>query len=1004
MSNRLSNFLISSQYVNSVSFILFPDGYDDSMPYTINSSNESIATIINGNVLNANAPGESTITFNQDGYSIQTNITILKLNVNIIADNKSITYGDNIPTLTYNINPNVTDNNQLCNVENIGISINRQKIGYGINLDSMAKISDLSNINISRFDSGTSTNPYINIWVTNNDYTNYAVISISPTWTKNLTNASYNSLRDEDIFIYETSGVELAATGNYPNLILGYQGTSWISSVSGVPGSTAQLKLSDLKDLEIKSPPASWFIDNTHGTGTGAPRELSTYNAYGFNWIFGNINNNGDGTLADYIISKSTLNNKYTFVPYIIRNANNGVAPTITSTLIYDTDNITIGNNPIDTSGSDAGTYSIVLNQGSFTSSFYNLSFTNGTLTINTKTLTVTNSLVEEKIYDSLTNATITGSILNGIISPDIINISSQSGAFSDANAGIEKVVVATIIIEGEKSSNYTVSQPIGLTGIIRQTILTITPSNQSTTYGSLLALGTTSFASLGLINGDSITSVTLKQNNSDTIPVTQSAGTYTGSTDGILASGAVGINLDNYTIIYAPGTLTIGVKTLTITASNQSTIYGTLLALGTTAFTSTGLINGDSITGVTLKQNNSDTIPVTQTAGTYTGPIDGIIASGAVGINLANYTIIYVYGTLTIGVKTLTITASNQSTTYGTLLALGTTAFTSSGLINSDSITSVILKQYNTDTIPVTQTVGTYTGSIDGIIASGALGIGLNNYTITYVYGILTIDKKTLIVTADNKSKDYNAVLPALTYIITGYVNGQDSSSISGVPFISTICTKQSPVLVNNSYLIKSEIGSLNAQNYSFSLINGRLTVNPITPIVNWLQSNTPPTCYKANLNDLMLHAISIDIITNNSIGYLIYSAKNLTTNEIINNLTLNSLLPSCGTYTLYATLNVTSDNYIKTPSITISKQFKVVQSNLNVKWYNPRPISHNTPLSSVQLNAICNSSTTGIYTPSSGTYLQVGNKQKLSVLFTTDDPGFLYNTIKSNVKINIT
>ena len=60
------------------------------------------------------------------------------------------------------------------------------------------------------------------------------------------------------------------------------------------------------------------------------------------------------------------------------------------------------------------------------------------------------------------------------------------------------------------------------------------------------------------------------------------------------------GHGLSNYTIGYVNGTLTVNPATLTITANNDSKTYGTLKTFSGTAFTETGLVNGDTITGVT--------------------------------------------------------------------------------------------------------------------------------------------------------------------------------------------------------------------------------------------------------------------------------------------------------------------------------------------------------------------------------------------------------------------
>ena len=53
------------------------------------------------------------------------------------------------------------------------------------------------------------------------------------------------------------------------------------------------------------------------------------------------------------------------------------------------------------------------------------------------------------------------------------------------------------------------------------------------------------------------------------------------------------------------------------------------------------------------------------------------IVASSAVGTGLGNYAISYVDGTLTVNAKALTITANNQSKTYGDTVTFAGTEFT---------------------------------------------------------------------------------------------------------------------------------------------------------------------------------------------------------------------------------------------------------------------------------------------------------------------------------------
>ncbi len=63
---------------------------------------------------------------------------------------------------------------------------------------------------------------------------------------------------------------------------------------------------------------------------------------------------------------------------------------------------------------------------------------------------------------------------------------------------------------------------------------------------------------------------------------------------------------------------------------------------------------------------------------------------SSAVGSGLANYTITYANGSLTVTPAPLTITANNTTKTYGQTETFASTEFTTSGLVNSDAVSSV--------------------------------------------------------------------------------------------------------------------------------------------------------------------------------------------------------------------------------------------------------------------------------------------------------------------------
>ena len=115
----------------------------------------------------------------------------------------------------------------------------------------------------------------------------------------------------------------------------------------------------------------------------------------------------------------------------------------------------------------------------------------------------------------------------------------------------------------------------------------------------------------------------------------------------------ATGTNLANYNVVYVNGTLTVGQATLTVTATNASRADG--VANPTFTGTYTGAVGSDSFT-----VTGSTTATTTSPVGSY--PIVPV----ATGTNLANYNVVYVNGTLTVGQATLTVTAANATRAYG--------------------------------------------------------------------------------------------------------------------------------------------------------------------------------------------------------------------------------------------------------------------------------------------------------------------------------------------------
>ncbi|MDB4918059.1 MBG domain-containing protein, partial [Mucilaginibacter sp.] len=150
----------------------------------------------------------------------------------------------------------------------------------------------------------------------------------------------------------------------------------------------------------------------------------------------------------------------------------------------------------------------------------------------------------------------------------------------------------------------------------------------------------------------------------------------------------------------------------------------------------------------------------------------------------------------------------------YGAALPALTVSY--AGFVNGDAAASLTTQPTISTSCTASSLVNTYP-----ITAAGAVN---PNYTISYVAGTLTVNKVGLTITADNKSKNYGEVNPPLMVSYAGFVNGDNSSSLTTQPTISTTGTLSSPV---GNYPITAS-GAVGA-NYTISYVAGTLTINKL-------------------------------------------------------------------------------------------------------------------------------------------------------------------------------
>ena len=485
-------------------------------------------------------------------------------------------------------------------------------------------------------------------------------------------------------------------------------------------------------------------------------------------------------------------------------------------------------------SATNFGTYTAYAEARNTTTGCVSTSRTLVTLTINKRALGITADNVSKTYGTALTDgsgssAFSTSGLQNGE-SVGTVSIAYGTGALANAAVSTYNGQVTPSALTGGtfNASNYTITYNSGNI-TVNAAALTITANNVSKTYGTALTdgSGSSAFTSSGLQNGETIGSVSIAYGTGKLANAAVS--TYNGQ---VTPSAAIdgSFTASNYTISYTAGNITVDAAPLTITANNVSKTYGAALTdgSGSTAFSSSGLQNSETIGTVSIAYGTGKL--ANAAVSTYNGQVTPSAAIDG-SFTASNYTITYNSGNITVDAAPLTITANNVSKTYGAVLTdgSGSTAFSSSGLQNSETIGSVSLV-YGTGKL-ATQSVGTYNGqvtpssAVDGSFAA-------SNYTITYNSGNITVNAAPLSITADNQNKCEGVAFNFVgsEYSSSGLVNGDVISTVD----ITSAGSGSGALLAGAPYSIVIENATgLNLSNYTITYNNGTLNVNA-RPVVS--------------------------------------------------------------------------------------------------------------------------------------------------------------------------
>jgi hypothetical protein len=499
-------------------------------------------------------------------------------------------------------------------------------------------------------------------------------------------------------------------------------------------------------------------------------------------------------------------------------------------------------------SGETVGAYAIA--QDTLTNSNYAITYVPASLSVTQRPITVT-AAAKTKEYGA-TDPALTYSVTTG----SLVASYGLSGSLSRAtgeDAGTYAISQGTLA-----NSNYNITY-VGADLSITQRPITVTAASATKQYGASDPTFTHSVTTGELVVGDALTGSLSRASGA-------SVGDYALNI-GTLANA-------NYAITFVPANLTITQRPITVTADDQTKVFGSTDPPLTHLVTTGSLVGSDSLSGALSRATGED-------VGTYA------INQGT--LTNSNYDISFVGGSLTVSravQNALSVTTSQV--TYGTSVVLGslggsgtgdvayavTNAGTASCSISSDTLTAtgdvgstctvtatkaqstnysaassvaktitVIDRAITVTATAVSKTYGdvdptlAYTitsGSlVDGDTLSGALGrtsgenvgtyainqgtLANANYAITFAGSNLTVSERPITLTAANRTKVFGDSDPSLAYSIT-------SGSVVGSDVFSGSISRNSGENIG-SYVIGR--GTLANANYAITFNDGSFVIN---------------------------------------------------------------------------------------------------------------------------------------------------------------------------------
>ena len=271
--------------------------------------------------------------------------------------------------------------------------------------------------------------------------------------------------------------------------------------------------------------------------------------------------------------------------------------------------------------GESVGNYTITVTASADANPNYSITTSNGTFTITPKAATIAANNAN-KVYGE-EDPDLTAEV-SGIVGNDVLTYELEREEGEDVDT-----YTISVVVSADDNPNYSITTT-NATFTITPATVTVTADDNEKTYGDIDPDLTWTVEGLQNDDDDDVLTVSISRAEGE------AAGTYTITPTGAAVQG-------NYNVLYENGTFTISRATATVTAVDNSKVYGTADPELTADVT--GLQNNDdaSVISYTISRAEGETV------GEYTITPSGAATQG-------NYTVEYETGTFTITPASVTV------------------------------------------------------------------------------------------------------------------------------------------------------------------------------------------------------------------------------------------------------------------------------------------------------------------------------------------------------------